>query len=652
LRIRVLGGLEIADATGAAVRLSTAKTGLVLAALVLAGPRPIRREALIAALWPDRGETQGRGSLRQALVQLRRAFPDGEALHIAGEGDTVALAGPADAVDAWAFERLAALPGMEDREAAARLYRGDVLAGTALPEPLDRHFEPQQRTFRLRALALAESLSRDAAGDAAAACAALAERLLAADPAAEEAHRALIRLHRRAGHANAAHRQLALCREALRRELGVEPEAETLALMAEAAPEQRPDPAPTPAEPPASRRDQPSVVIMPFDNLSGPADEAFADGVVEEITATLSRVRDFFVIARQSAFAFKDRFVDVREVGRALGVAYVVEGTVRRAGERVRISVQLVDAESRAQLWSDRYEGTTTDIFAFQDDIAARVAGAIHPRLLGAEIAAAIRKPPESLQAHELVLKAYPRLWSAVEEENRAALALLREAAAIDPDYGRAHALTAWCHAQEVAYLWSADPEADRAAARAAADRAVDRVQDDPMGLTALGAAFSMALGDLDRATLHTERALALDPNHVWAWARSGWIAVYRDQPAHAVACFERALALSPLDPLEFNFRVGIASAVGMQGDYAEAARIVRAVLDKHPRVAWVYRQYAAFLALSGDVEGARRAIRKLLAVHPGTTVARMATGHPGRHTPRFYATMLKGWRLAGLPEG
>ena len=164
----------------------------------------------------------------------------------------------------------------------------------------------------------------------------------------------------------------------------------------------------------------------------------------------LSRVRSFFVIARQSAFAYKGRRVDVREIGREFGVSYAVEGTVRRAGDRVRISVRLVDTETRAQLWSERFDRAASDIFELEDEIAARVAGAVRPALLYAEIEAARRKPPGSLRSYELVLTAYPKIWSATAEGNRQAIALLKEAIAIDPDYGRAHALLAWCHAQNV----------------------------------------------------------------------------------------------------------------------------------------------------------------------------------------------------------
>ncbi len=266
-------------------------------------------------------------------------------------------------------------------------------------------------------------------------------------------------------------------------------------------------------------KDQPSLVVMPFDNLSGPSDGYFVDGVVEEITAALSRVRDFFVIARQSAFTYKGKFIDVRDVGRELGVAYVVEGTVRRGGDRLRISVQLVDAERRTQLWSERYEGMTKDLFEFQDRIAAQVAGAIHPAIRSAEIELAKRKPPSSLRAYDLVMRACPYLWGHNKDGIARAIPLLQDAIAVDPAYGRAHAFLAWCHAQNLGYIWTHDPERELALSLAAIDAASRAIDDDPTALTAVGGAISHC-GDQPRAAVYLERALSLDPNNSWAWAR------------------------------------------------------------------------------------------------------------------------------------
>lgn len=396
--------------------------------------------------------------------------------------------------------------------------------------------------------------------------------------------------------------------------------------------------------------DHPSLVVMPFDNLSGEADQYFVDGVVEEITSALSRVREFFVIARQSAFTYKGRFVDVREVGSELGVTYVVEGTVRRGGDRLRISVQLVDAETRAQLWSDRYEGATADVFDFQDRIAAQVSGAIHPAVRNAEIALARSRPPTNLRAYDLVLQAYPKLWSHAAGDNKEAISLLRQAIAIDPAYGRARALLAWCLSQEVVFFWSSVPERDRECALKAATDASGLVDDDPTALTAVGATFSQCC-DQKKAAAFIERALALDTNNAWAWSRYGWVAVFTNDAQGAKDRFKRALTLSPFDPFTFNLRIGIAAASAIAGDYGEAARIVGEVLDKNPRVTWAYRVLAGWSALAGDLDMAREAVRELLAHQPHASVELYRRFAPVNQLNPYLERMLEGLRLAGLPE-
>ncbi len=654
MRISILGRLLLRDANGGLVQLPTRKAALLLAALVLADDKGLRREALAAAFWPNRGESQARGSLRHALAALRRAFTESPGVAVDGDLETVRLSATPDDVDVWLFERLAG--GTEARELAhaAALYAGDLLADIALPEPLDQWFAPHQRACRRRALELAERLSLVPDADLAAVmpeAEQLAHRLLAADSAAEEAHRALIRLQMRQGRVTAARRQLALCAEALQRELGAEPEPATMALLDAASDTATTGTSLMPVPPTAYERNQPSVVVMPFDNLSDGADAYFADGVVEEITAALSRVREFFVIARQSAFAYKGRFVDVREVGRELGVRYVVEGTVRRGGDRLRISVQLVDAGTRAQLWSDRYEGSTIDVFAFQDQIAAQVAGAISPAVRAAEIDTARRKPPRSLRAYDFVLQAYPKMWSRGAEDNRQAISLLEKAIAAEPGYGRAHALLAWCHSQDVVYLWSADAEKSRRDAQAAVDAAAALIADDPVALAAVGAAISQCLDDLDRAEALIEAALSIDPNNAWAWVRYGWLAIYRDHPDAAMERFERALRLSPLDPLTFNVRLGVGSALAIKGDYESAMRIFREVLNKNPHVTWAYRQLAYVAALAGDLPTARDAMARLRAAHPDVSIALMRASHPARHSPQRFDVMVKGWQMAGMPE-
>ena len=358
-------------------------------------------------------------------------------------------------------------------------------------------------------------------------------------------------------------------------------------------------------------RDQPSVIVMPFDNLSSEADDYFVDGVVEEITSALSRVREFFVIARQSAFTYKGRFADVREIGQELGVSYVVEGTVRRGGDRLRISVQLVDAATRTQLWSDRYEGVTTDIFAFQDRIAAQVAGAIHPAVRNAEIAVARLKPPGSLRAYDLVLQAYPKLWRQAPRGKPQAIALLRQrrrggaairprpcAAGLVPFAERGLHVVVGCRTGSAM-------RAQRRGRHVGRDR---RRSDRPDGRRQPHtASASMTWTSPPRTSRMRWRSIPTTPGPGTLCA--GWRST-RKTPIGAKKRFERSLMLSPLDPLEFNLKVGLAMVMSWKGEYAQSAKLLREVLHKHPRLTWAYRQLAFASALAGDVPAARDAIK------------------------------------------
>ncbi|WP_245513484.1 MULTISPECIES: BTAD domain-containing putative transcriptional regulator [unclassified Mesorhizobium] len=663
MRIRLLGGLEVTSADGQPVRFATRKSALLFAALVLAGRRGHLRERLAEGFWPGRGDAQSRNSLRQALADIRRWFPaDGNAaISIEGDQETVALTAGPDEADIWLFERKLAESGTADLALAAELYRGDVLAGEVIPDGLDEWFSPHQVRYRQKALQLVERLSLalpDAGTTDEASCERLAERLLASDPTAEAAHRALMRIHAARGHENAARRQFESCRALLKKHLDVEPEAQTNALAASlqsrdgshhAVPTRDTAQPPQPVSIPARSHDQPSVAVMPFDNLGGAEDEYFADGVVEEITAALSRIRNFFVIARQSAFTYKGRFADVREVGRELGVNYVVEGTVRRGGDRLRISVQLVDAETRTQLWSERYEGATEDVFEFQDRIAAQVAGAIHPAIRGAEIELARGKPPTSLRAYDFVMRAYPNIWGRRKDTNDQAIELLKKAIAIDPAYGRAHALLAWCHASNAVFLWAENPESELEKALAAVE-AAGSIGDDPTALTAAGAALSMG-GNQERAAAFIEKALALDPNNAWAWARRGWIAIYKGEAARASEWFQRAMALSPMDPFAFAVRLGMGYALAKSGSLSQAVAIARGVIAAHPDIITSYRYLAAWSAMNGDLVTARWAAQKLMAAQPSFTIERFRSLPVFHNTPGWANQVAEGLKLAGLPE-
>jgi TolB-like protein len=654
MQLQILGGLDLTSASGEPAPDVTRQTRLMLACLALAGPKGLTRAELCALFWPDRPSALGRNSLRQALVAIKRALSGrANAMLLESDLEVVRLSARAGTIDVHAFRH--GVQGNRDGLiAAADAYRGELLAGVEVPDDVEQFVTSHGRSLNDQAQALAERLSKadDADDEVLDAAQALAGRLLQSNPASEEAHRALMRIHLRRGRTNAALRQFEQCKEALRRELRTEPDVESRRLFDSIQSSDNDEKA-QPADRPAAANGTgvyPSIAIMPFDNLGDTSDVYFADGVVEEITSTLSRIRDFFVIARQSTFTFKGRFVDVREVGRELGVAYVVEGTVRRGGDRLRISVQLVDAVSRAQLWSDRYEGAATDIFAFQDQIAAQVAGALKPAIRHAEIEAARRKPPTSLKAYDQVMRAFPKLWGQNASAINEAIPILRDALRIDRQYGRAHALLAWCHALNATYLWTADLDCELEAARRAVDATKGLIDDDSTALTAAGAATGFC-GDQEGASALLEQALALDPNNAWAWARWGWTGVYRAQPQQALERFEKAMTLSPLDPFAFNTRMGRASALACSGRPADAVAIARDVTKRHPEVTWPYRQLAAWAGMAGDLETARWAARKLLAANPDFTIRRYLEIPGFKDTPEYRDRMVQGLRDAGLPE-
>jgi TolB-like protein/Tfp pilus assembly protein PilF len=661
MRLRVLGGLDLTAAADAPAPEVTRQTRLLLACLAVAGPKGLSRAELCALFWPDRPSALARNSLRQGLAAIRKMLRgDATAMSVQSDLEILKLSATAEAIDVAAFRQ-----GLHDGDrdgmiAAASAYGGELLAGVEIPEDVEQFITSHRRSLNDQAQQLAERLSKVKGADEESlnAAQALADRLLRSDPASEEAHRALIHSHLRRGRTNAALRQFEQCKEALRRELRAEPDSETRRLFdsihssergafkSEEGTQQAGGPADANSTGP-----YPSIAIMPFDNLGDASDAYFVDGVVEEIGSTLSRIRDFFVIARQSTFTFKGRFVDAREVGRALGVAYLVEGTARRDGDRLRISVQLVDAVTLTQLWSDRYEGANTEIFAYQDRIAAQVAGALNPAIRRAEIEAARRKPPASLRAYDLVMRAFPKLWGHNASAINEAIPNLQDALRIDPKYGRALALLAWCHALNATYLWTTEPEREVAAARRAVDATTGLIDDDPTALTAAGAAAGFC-GDQEGASALLEQALALDPNNAWAWARWGWTGIYRAQPQQALERFEKAMKLSPLDPFAFNTRIGMASALACLGNPVEAVAIAKDVTKKHPEVTWAHRLLASWAAMAGDMETARSAARKLLTANPDFTIRRYLAIPGFQNMPEYRDRLVRGLREAGLPEG
>jgi len=407
-------------------------------------------------------------------------------------------------------------------------------------------------------------------------------------------------------------------------------------------------PAPNPARP--ALPDKPSVAVLPFDNLSGdPEQEYFADGVVEALTAELSRIRSFFVIARNSAYAYKGKFRNAKEIGRELGVAYLLEGSVQRAGNRIRITVQLIETAKDVHIWAERYDGMVDDIFDLQDRITEQVAGALQPSIRLAEIERAARKRPQDLGAYDYTMRAMRHVWMLQKDDATAALALLDKALELDADYPLALALAGWCWAQRSVYNWTDDFAAAQKQALALAERAANISGNDPLILAVLGAVHTFAR-NYGTARILLERAIALDPNAAWALSRLGWLEVYADRPEVAVGHFERAMRLSPLDPMNFNNLVGLGSARQVAGDDVGAANYFERALQERPNAAWIYRNLAAALLGAGRVEEARTACAALLRAHPDLTVRKFKDAMV--FTPRVLDRIGAQLRELGIPEG
>lgn len=394
---------------------------------------------------------------------------------------------------------------------------------------------------------------------------------------------------------------------------------------------------------------KPSVVVLPFENYSPDPDQAyFADAVVEEITSTLSRIGDFLVIARNTAFTYKGRHVDIREIGRELGVRYAVEGSVRRAGERVRITAQLVETDRGLHIWAGKAEGSAAELFDLQDRIAEMVAGNVYPSLRRAEIERALKKRPDSLEAYDLVMRALPHLWAHRMHENPEAIALLNRALGIDPNYGLAAALCAWAHAQQIVYNWTDHVEEERRKGIALIELAARHIGDDATGLTALGTAVMLLEGNPKRAMGFIDKAVQIDPNHAWAWMRRGFGLTYLGFPEEGLMSFTRAERLSPLDPFIFNIHIGQGLAHFAAGHYAEAVRFPEMVLGERPGLTWPYRDLAVFRAWAGDLPGAAEALEKFVYLRPPVTLASITENLRFMHGD-LLTRYIEGLRLAGL---
>jgi TolB-like protein/class 3 adenylate cyclase/Flp pilus assembly protein TadD len=403
-----------------------------------------------------------------------------------------------------------------------------------------------------------------------------------------------------------------------------------------------------PTRMPLALSDRPSLAVMPFTNMSGdPEQEYFVDGIVEDIITGVSRIKRLFVIARNSTFTYKGRAVDLKQVGRNLGVRYILEGSLRKAGNRIRLTAQLIEAASGTHVWAERYDRALDDIFAVQDEITLSVIGAIEPSLRQAEVERAKRKRPDSLDAYDLYLRALPHLHASMPGDADKALALLEQALAIQPDYPAAHAAVAWCH--EVRYMRGGLQEADKEAALEHARAAIEAGADDAETLTAAGFAIGLVAHDYDTAMNAIDRALLINSTSAEALRLGAVILGHAGNSERAVEYAEQALRFSPLDPWISHSYNALGIAHCSAGNWEAVASACGKAIQANPRFSLPLVLQAAALCLLGREEEARAAARRVPALEPGFTVSGFVRAHTGR--AEIWKPIGAALRRLGLPE-
>ena len=393
--------------------------------------------------------------------------------------------------------------------------------------------------------------------------------------------------------------------------------------------------------------DKPSIAVLPFTNMSGdPEQDYFADGMVEDIITGLSRIKWLFVIARNSTFAYKGRTIDVKQVGRDLGVRYVLEGSVRKAADRVRITGQLIDTATGAHVWAERYDRKSDDIFALQDEMTLSVVGAIEPTLRLAEVERAKRKRPDSLDAYDLVLRAIPDVYSRMPEGSKRGLVLLERALALDPNYALAHACAAECH--HTLFLRGGGHQEDRTAAVRHAQVAIAHGQDDALALGLAGFVIGMDGHDRAAAFAAFEAALAVSPSTALAYILGSVILGFAGEAERAIEWGERGLRLSPLDPWRSSAFISFAFGHFHRGRFEEAAAAARKAVQSSPGFSICHLVLAASLAKLERIEEARAAAARVLELLPVFRYSWFLTSV--NCEPTLAASLSDALRVTGLP--
>jgi len=655
LSIKLLGDCAFLDTEGRDIRLPTRKARALLAYLALRPDQWHNRERLAGLLWSDRKEALARHSLTQALGSIRKL---GEALStdlIETEGDRVRMPSLAVDLDVARFRELITT----DPTAASGLYAGPLLDGFTVSDPA---FEGWLTTERARLHADAcqtfETAAAQAArdGDANRAIE-LARRLLALDTYREASYRLLMRLHASAGDRAEAVRQYQVCERLLRDELGVAPTTETNALLEEikrgdgsavstaiavpnsAAPDAKSLPLP----------DRPSIAVLPFENLSeDPEQEYFADGMAEDIITALTRFRWLFIVARNSTFIYKGRPVDVRQVARELGVRYVLEGSIRKGGDRIRVTAQLIDASTGNHIWADRYDRQLDDLFALQDEITETLVGAIAPEIDQAERQRAERLTPGSVDSWLMFQKGLSAYYETTEESLERAVKIFDDIRRRDTGFAQAHAMAGDTRLRQAMHF---DRDRSRELveeARECARKAKELDNRDALGFCVDARALSME-GDHEAAIRLARQGIALNPNSWMTHHSLGFVLIVGGRFEAGLEVLDIAERFSPHSAFSAGTLSMRAGALIALRRFDEAVQVGEPGIEAaHPRPS-TFLYLAAAHAYLGHIDQARATLKRLRERHPNSAKLDLSQGRINTGALSWKAvgeTLVEGLRL------
>lgn len=664
LKVQLLGGSAMFS--GETLRPLTKKTRLLFAYLCLHAGHHVPRSSLKALLWSDRSEFQAAGSLRRSLADIRKFISENALPEVLGAtSDTVRVHADAIEVDALDFERAAQARDECQLRNAAQSYGGDLLVGVSIPDPaFDEWLQVERERLRAMALDVCERLANTASEPQSwEAAEAMARRLLSQDPACEEAHRALILCFQRTGRTNAAVRQFSICSEALWTHLGVEPEERTKQLLetpgqpvtlpvtevATISPgaertqvsELRPD-----LSAPLANTDRPVIAVQPLANLAGVPDQTyFSDGLTEDIITELSRFSSLSVVARTSMFAYRDREIDSIEAGKVLGAQYILEGSVRKSGQRIRLTAQLVDTETGRRVWAERYDRTLDDIFEIQDELVHNIVSALPGQIEQSDRKRSIRKPAESLAAYDYYLRAL----EFERQYDRASIIsgrkALERAVELDPGFARAHALLAFF---TFAQQWF-DDVTDGAALDKAVElgkRAIELDPNDNDCYAKLGTAY-LSRCDYDQARHYLEQAIEMNPHDAWTWSHYAWLLTTIGEHEASLEYLGDREAIDPLPP-NWHWETRGISEYSL-GKYRDAAVTFNRIVGP---CYWIRGLLAACLGQLGEHKEAKRQWAQMLRQQPGASIESVfAADSNTMQQAKDVAHWLEGVEKAGITD-